>query len=70
MAVRAKLRFPATRRPVMLYDDDIELLRTEYSVVGYNAAVREIVHKHCEKLRRKQQVHLEDLPNVRAIGNT
>jgi len=65
MAVRLPLKFPATRKPVMLYDHDVELLQAEYAVVGYNAAVRTIVHKHCEGLRRKKRIQLEDLPNVR-----
>ena len=63
MAVRVPLKFPASRRPVTLYDKDIATAQATYNV-GYNAVVREIFHKHCEGIRQRQKKHLEELPNV------
>ena len=67
MAVRVPLKFPASRRPVTLYDKDIETAQASYNV-GYNAVVREVFHRHCEKIRARQQQRLEELPDVNGAG--
>lgn len=69
MAVRVPLKHPASRKPIMLYNHDVETMQAVYADIGYNAVVREIVHKHCERLRAKNSKLLEDLPNVRAVSN-
>lgn len=38
---------------IRLYEGDKDVLRQFYPEIGYNAAIRELVHKHVAKLRER-----------------
>ncbi len=63
MAVRVPLKFPAVRRPILLYAHDLTLLQQSYST-GYNAVIRELVHRHANTIRAKTARKAEGLPDA------
>jgi hypothetical protein len=48
-----KLDLPTERALISFYQGDIATLKEFYSSHGYNMAVRELIHKHCKKLRER-----------------
>jgi hypothetical protein len=45
---------PLERKLVAFFEGDIEILKRFYPTVGYNLAIRELVHAHCRHLEEQQ----------------
>lgn len=68
---------PLEMASIRLYEGDRDTLASFYPSIGYNAAVREIVHRHCRLLKEKearlhqpQQGATHDGPVIDLDGDT
>lgn len=60
MAVRLKLEGPVIRKPILLYEDDLETISAHYAVMGLSGFVRELVHRHCISLTQQDKLALHN----------